>query len=97
MADIYVADSGFKTTWALTQDGSAYVLTGATAAIVFTKPDGTTLAKTGVVETPATGGIVSYTWAVGDIDQAGTWKVTITTTKGSEILHGVDTFIVGAT
>lgn len=95
MPDLFVGDSGFKTIWALTQDGTAYVLTGATVALKFTKPDFTTLSKTGAVETPATGGNCSYTWAVGDIDQAGVWQVDITATKGTEIVHGRDTFVVG--
>ncbi len=97
MPDLFVSDSGFKTIWSLTQAGVAYNLTTATIAITLTKPDGTTLSKTGSIEGTATLGQVSYTWAVGDIDQAGTWKVAFAVTKGTEIVHGIDTFVVGAT
>lgn len=43
--------------------------------VVFKKPDGATLTKTGVWATDGTDGIVTYTTIAGDIDQVGNWYV----------------------
>jgi len=43
-------------------------------AIIFKKPDGTTLTKTGSFYTNGGDGIISYTGVSGDFDSAGVWQ-----------------------
>jgi len=55
--------------------GTDIDLTGATAYIVYTKPNGTVGTWNGTIESPATDGTIYYTIeSVNDLDVAGNWK-----------------------
>ena len=67
-------------------DGVSVVnLTGATARLRALRPDNTVLDKALTIEAPATNGIVSYSWAVGDLPTLGDYYfiVRVTYADGS--------------
>ena len=43
--------------------------------VIFKKPDGTTVQKTGVFKTDGSDGIIQYTTVLNDLDIAGKWKL----------------------
>jgi hypothetical protein len=66
-----------------------------TKEILFRKPDGTVVTKTGTFSTDGTDGKLRYTTIAGDLDQAGDWRVQgyIVTPTGSW-KSSVETFTV---
>lgn len=76
-----------------------------TLTITFTKPDATTLTKTATVgsgNVTTTAGVfvdkmyAQYTFATGDVDQAGTWsaRVTYTDAVPKHLISDSATFVI---
>lgn len=63
-------------------DGDVPVDVSATTGIdyLFTKPDGTTVTKTGSKKTTGTDGRVTYVAVSGDLDQLGGWSIQVKVT-----------------
>jgi hypothetical protein len=58
------------------QDGDPLDLSGATQLLVYlTRPDGTVLTKTAVLDTDGTDGLFKYVTQSGDLSVKGTWKI----------------------
>ncbi len=87
-AEIHVGDIGTVYTLYL-RDGETPVdiSTATTKQITFQDPTGTNNVKTAEFSTDGTDGILTYTFASGDIDLAGRWK-----TQAKVILSGGDTW-----
>ena len=70
---IHVNDIGTNLRVTVEDDGAVVDLTGHTALVYkFTKPDSTTLYKSGTAYVAASG-IMNYTTVDGDLDQKGIW------------------------
>lgn len=76
-ARIHVGDVGTELVVAVTdQLGADVDLSGASGLTIYlTHPDGTTLAKTAVVDTDGTDGLMKYVTQAGDLSAKGTWKI----------------------
>lgn len=74
--EIHVGDIG--TSFELTvydDDAVVDISTALDLKVLFLKPDGTVLTKSGVVLTDGTDGVVQYVSVDGDLDTAGRWEV----------------------
>lgn len=78
------------------QDSAVVNISSATVReIVFKKPDGTSVTKTGVVVTDGTDGKMQHITVAGDLDVAGTWRIQGFVTIGSGSWSSdVDSFVV---
>lgn len=76
-ARIHVGDVGTEFVVAVTdEDGSAVNISAAAPMLIFlTKPDGTVLAKTAVLDTTGTNGLMKYVTVAGDLSAPGRWKI----------------------
>jgi hypothetical protein len=74
--EIHVNDIGtvFKI---LIKDGEDVqdISTASTKNIIFLKPDGTSVTKSGTFTTDGTDGYIQYTTVLDDIDLVGIWKI----------------------
>jgi hypothetical protein len=72
------------------------ISTYTTRKFILTDPDGAATLKTATFDTDGTDGVLKYTLADGDIDQAGNWQVQARISKtGTEITSDPHRFYVG--
>jgi len=92
--EIHVGDVGTVFTYTF-KDGTTVVdLTGSTAYVVWTKPDGVAATHTLTVSSPTTG-VGTYTTVGGDLDQAGTWQEQFKADYTIQLWHSdISTFTV---
>lgn len=74
MADLVVGDYGITIEVSLTRGGAAYSLEGATVALLFFRPDGTTIEKTPTIPDPESDGKVQYAIEEEFLNMAGVWE-----------------------
>ena len=73
---IHKDNVGTKLLVTVTDDGSDVdISTSSSLTIFIKKPDGTVLARTGVLNTDGTDGKMYYLTVVGDLDVAGNYKI----------------------
>jgi len=85
-SEIHEDDVGTKLLITVTDDGSVVDISSASSLEIFIKkPAGTTLNRTGVLETDGTDGKMYYITVAGDLDAAGNYKIQgrVTVTAGS--------------
>jgi hypothetical protein len=77
VGEIHVGDIGTVfTVTILDQDSAVVDISSATTKnMIFKKPDGTKVTKTGVFVSDGTDGKMKYTTVSGDIDAYGEWKL----------------------
>lgn len=75
-ANIHENDYGFDGKLRIVKDGTAQDISSyTTRQYILKSPAGTIATKTAAFDTDGTDGILSYTFADGDIDRTGTWTV----------------------
>jgi hypothetical protein len=87
--EIHIADVGTQFIFTI-QDGDDIVNIGAatTLDIIFHKPDGTNVTKTGSLYTDGTDGKITYTTdSVSFLDIAGNWKIQLYIVLGATSWH----------
>ena len=63
--------------------------------IILTDPDGNAATETAAFDSDGSDGLVTYTVADGDIDEAGYWKIRVVLTSAAAVLSTVEeTFLV---
>lgn len=84
-AEIHVNDVGTALVVTITDETGAAVnvATATNLTIWLTKPDGTVLTKTAVLDTDGTDGKIKYVTQSGDLNVKGTWKIQAAITLGS--------------
>jgi hypothetical protein len=84
-AEIHVNDVGTALVVTITDEtGAAVNVAAATNIKVYlTKPDGTVLTKTGVLDDDGTDGKIKYVTQAGDLSVKGAWKIQAAVTLGS--------------
>lgn len=94
---IQVNDYGMVGIITLKQNGvAANISSYTTVQYILQKPSYESITKTAALYTDGTDGKVTYTFADGDIDEAGVWKLQVRLSKtGSEITSEESIFIVG--
>jgi hypothetical protein len=81
--DMKIGDTRPKfVTPVLDSDGAAISLSGASAVLNIQLPDQTLVTKTLTIDSPATNGIVSYQWLIGDLPVIGDYKFEVQVTFG---------------
>lgn len=73
--DLRVGAVGIVITFTVKLNGTAQDISSGTTTLTFTKPDGTTVTKSGTFVTDGTDGQVQYTTEAGFLDQSGIWRV----------------------
>jgi len=74
--EIHLNDIGTKFLLTIKDGTTAEDISGATTKeIIFQKPDGTSITKSGIFETDGTDGKIYCTSVAGDLDQTGTWTL----------------------
>lgn len=96
--DIIANDFGWTGKLTIEQDGTAVDISiYTTLQFIFQSPSGTVSIKTASFDTDGTDGVLAYTIADGDIDEAGTWRVYARVKKsGVELTSQYLNFIVDA-
>ena len=75
-SQIHEDDIGTKFLVTVTDDGSAVDISSATSLVIYIKkPDGTTLTRTGVLNSDVTDAKMYYISVSGDLDAAGSYKI----------------------
>lgn len=84
-AEIHVNDVGTALVVTIPDEtGSPVdVSTGTNLKMYLTKPDGTVLTKTAVLDSDGTDGKIKYVTVAGDLSVKGTWKIQAAVTLGS--------------
>lgn len=85
MAEIHVGDIGTAIIITIKdEDGSIVDVSTATEKLIyFKKPDTSLLTKNAALTSGGTDGRIHYTFASGELDQAGTWRSQARVTVGS--------------
>ncbi len=75
-SEIHEGDIGTKLLFTITDDGQIVDISSAISLSIFIKrPDGTTLDRTGTLETDGVDGKMYYITVAGDLNQAGIYKL----------------------
>ena len=75
-AGIHVHDYGTIDQYQIRdEDNNIVNIAGRSLVLYYTRPDGSLLTKTPSLTTDGTDGLLQYTFASGDITQAGWWQV----------------------
>lgn len=75
-SEIHEGDIGTKLLITITDDGNIVDISSASSLSIFIKkPNGTLLSRSGTLETDGTDGKMYYITVVGDLDQAGIYKL----------------------
>ena len=90
MNELMLGDYGLPVIFPVTRNGVPYDLSGHTVTLIFTKPSGAIVGKTG----SGAGHIASYTIDEGLVDERGWWTVTMAVSKEGLRLHGQRRFRV---
>ena len=74
---VHQGDIGTELVVAVTdEDGEVVDISGATTLTIYlTRPNGTTLTKTAVLDDDGTDGLMRYDTVAGDLIAAGTWRI----------------------